>query len=162
MANYYSKKEKSIPKRKIDKVKNYLYNDYNVDIIETPELNSSYYYPKDNIIELNKSDTLEIKLYSLLHEAGHMILRKNKNCKFSFFYPTIKCNIEPEHYLGSKSGCVETLSEEINAWYVGYNLSKTLNIKISWNKYAKFMNNCIWQYIKGLYNYQKFEGTSND
>lgn len=152
----YNNEKIDYSKKDFQKLKKYLYENYKVNIVEIKNLNNDYYYPNDNLIELNKTSNNVSKLYSLLHEAGHLILRKNNKKKYFKFFENV-ANIYKDECLKFKSSCIELLNEEIIAWYIGYNLSKKLKLKVQWKNYAKCMNNCIWVYVKYLYRKQKFE-----
>lgn len=141
----------------LNKLKKYLNKYYNINVEEVRnQTEGDYFYPTHNLIELNANNSSTGKLCALLHEAGHVILRRNKkNNYFRFFANTVDlCN---EEFLKLKSGCVEILNEEVLAWYVGYNLAKKLRFDIKWSTYERCMNNSIWTYVKYLFKKQKFE-----
>ena len=74
------------------------------------------YWIDDKVITINDMKTQQHQLFVLLHEAGHVILRDNK--EFDDMFP------------GSKTSKVEILKEEVMAWEEARKLANTLQIPL--------------------------------
>lgn len=84
------------------------------------------------------------QLYSLLHECGHIIIRKRKNYKDKYkAYYTISEQDMPPNMQSS----VEEVEEEINAWREGENLCVKLSIDINTDEYYKYASRWVMSYI---------------
>lgn len=83
------------------------------------------------------------RLYSFLHECGHIIIADNKKY-FRKQYPIAAKNMRRNNSLLSN---IETIEEEIEAWKVGENLAKRLRIKFNKEKYKKYAARFIMTYV---------------
>ncbi len=112
----------------LDKVSDWLEINEDVAVEYSSEPGNFYYYDDGLISIYNRQATLS-KLYSLLHEAGHHIVRKNNS----------KWNISPDK---TKSFKVDVVREEVLAWETAASVARYLNIwsgidKEHWNKFLK-------------------------
>ena len=87
-----------------------------------------------------------IKLYSLLHEIGHLEIWKDD---YERKYPGLCKNERHKHF---QAACVE---EEIKAWDIGFDLACKLNIKIDMKKWNSHRYDCIFSYIKKSRSHRK-------
>lgn len=83
------------------------------------------------------------RLYSFLHECGHIIIADNKTY-FRKQYPIAAKNLRRNNSLLSN---IETIEEEIEAWKVGERLAKRLRIKFDREKYKKYAARFIMTYV---------------
>ena len=81
------------------------------------------------VIELNGSEDLIIKLFSLLHEVGHA-----KDYCNRFFAG-----------LESRAG-FESWEAERDAWDLGEQIAEELNIKVNKEEWDEYRNNCLQLY----------------
>ena len=81
------------------------------------------------VIELDGSEDLIIKLFSLLHEVGHA-----KDYSNRFFAG-----------LESRAG-QESYEAERDAWDLGEQIAEELNIKVSKEEWDEYRNNCLQLY----------------
>ena len=98
-------------------------------------------WPK--LIRIEANQPIEMKVYILLHELGHHILRKDWN-RFKEVLPVL-AKAEHVHFYHSDGkfkrrvdynvSCVE---EEFKAWDEGYKLGKRLDIRINDKKRNEF------------------------
>lgn len=106
-----------------------------------------------NIIKIEKTQPIELKVYLLLHELGHHILRKDWG-KFEEEFPII-AHAEHVHFYHKDMkykrrviynvSCVE---EEFRAWDEGYKLGKKLDIRINYIKWCEFKSKCLLEYMR--------------
>tara|TARA_B100000683_G_scaffold238639_1_gene244654 strand:+ start:261 stop:704 length:444 start_codon:yes stop_codon:yes gene_type:complete len=89
---------------------------------------------------------IEKKLYALLHECGHALIRENWS-KFSKQFPAhAECG-----YDGRKNRTdsyrVSLVEEEYEAWKRGKRLAKRLKIKFDEDRYEKHKVECLMSYM---------------
>lgn len=102
---------------------------------------------EDKIIYISTRTNYECRVYSLLHECGHLIEYNGGHSKYFKRYPTAKRIMSDARSQYSKEGIVETLEEEINAWRQGMKLYKRLGLNISDQKYNAYAAKYLLQYI---------------
>jgi len=88
-------------------------------------------------------------LYSLAHEAGHLLLYKNKKYGIEYRSVSYAENIDARHGK-SRMYRYKKLSEEINAWESGYKLLTKLGYKINYEDYSWYASRWVNTYIKYL------------
>ena len=98
-------------------------------------------------IMINSRQSLKNMVYSILHEAGHILIDINTESFLNraSIYPPI---IEDKRKTKSVKYRVSLISEELEAWRRGFLLSKRLGIKIDKEDYFDQMNKNVWTYIK--------------
>ena len=89
---------------------------------------------------------VEKKLYALLHECGHALIRENWS-KFSKEFPAhAECG-----YDGRKNRTdsyrISLVEEEYEAWKRGKRLAKRLGIKFDEERYEKHKVQCLMSYM---------------
>ena len=100
------------------------------------------------IIEICSRNGIENKLYALLHECGHALIRENWK-KFTQEYPAhADCGFDGRKSRSAKFK-ISTIEEEIEAWKRGKRLAKRLGIEINEERYdankAKYlMSYVLW------------------
>ena len=85
-------------------------------VVDYDPMGMDEYWIDDKVITINDMKTQQHQLFVLLHEAGHVILRDNK--EFDDMFP------------GSKTSKVEILKEEVMAWEEARKLANTLQIPL--------------------------------
>ena len=98
-------------------------------------------------ITINKNQTSKNKLYSLLHEAGHLMISNNIN-SFLNFVPLYPNHLYDGRTMRSRKYKVSVLCEEIEAWKKGMRIAKRLNIELDKDDYLDYMSKNVWTYIK--------------
>jgi hypothetical protein len=106
-----------------------------------------------NNIKIENSQPIELKVYLLLHELGHHILRKDWGT-FEEEFPII-AQAEQLHFYNNdikykrrviyNVSCVE---EEFRAWEEGYKLGKELDIRINYIKWCEFKSKYLLGYMR--------------
>lgn len=104
-------------------------------------------------IALKKSMDLEKKVYTLLHELAHHEIRSDWK-QYKQLYPaTVKAE---KHYRKSKitkykrrvAYMAEALREECQAWDMGTELARSLDIDLDIKNYRKYSDKAIASYIR--------------
>ena len=99
-----------------------------------------------NIIEIYSLNGVESRLFALLHECGHALIRKNWT-KFKTEFPA-HAEHDGDGRKETKSLKISTLEEEFEAWKRGWKLSKRLNLRLDKDSYEKHKNKYVMTYIK--------------
>jgi hypothetical protein len=102
----------------------------------------------DYCVHINSSKGAESRLYTLLHEAGHVMVRDDW-ASFSQFYPNY---LKSQWGLDgrttkSKSHRVAAIAEEYEAWRRGLVLAWQLGIPVNSNKYDRESSDAMLTYI---------------
>lgn len=124
---------------------------YNV-IIEKNLINEVSFDNKT--INLNSNQTDEFKVYTLLHEIGHIILTNRPSYSKKYNMKLIRELSEKQstqlHKKSSKklSYRVSVLHEELDAWYEGLNFCKKIKMTINEKKFRDLMSLCIRGYAR--------------
>lgn len=110
------------------------------------------YFFDDDLITIARKQSYKSRLYTLLHEAGHVRLRRRDPERFS------------EH---GNAGArrrrqrIEILHEEFLAWDEGYVLSEELNLNIEHEDWVKFSQKNLYDYITWAYSPKLFREQKN-
>ena len=102
--------------------------------------------PSENTIYINSRNHPETKYYTLLHEAGHLLIDKNWQA-FDRDNPMYSVSTDSR---GSKSKAyrVSLVAEEIEAWKRGRRLAKRMGHQIDEKKYDKHTADNVMTYIE--------------
>lgn len=85
------------------------------------------------------------QLYSLLHECGHVVIRKKKDYKTRYKESIAyqEGTLEKE----TNRSSVEQIEEEILAWREGFALASKLDIEIDSDVYYKYSSRWVMSYV---------------
>jgi len=119
----------------IDKYDTFISFDYN-------EINS--FDHENNVITVNTRQSKEKQLYSLLHEAGHLLLSEREDYD-SNFSDIIQ---QPFKKKFSRANAVSVVRNEVLAWEKGYELAMEMGIEIDKDKWNKLRDTCLFNYLK--------------
>lgn len=124
------------------------------------ELNLSYsgistiYWHKFSInkprrIFIEGKYTNEYKVYLMLHELGHHLLRRDWDV-FGHLLPVTHHaeSSSDSKYRRRQTYIVASLEEEFKAWDAGLRLAGDMNICVDIQKWHKFRAKCLMSYIK--------------
>lgn len=103
-------------------------------------------YPHVKLIYISTGQTWQNRLYTLLHEIGHMKIYKKRK-EWLDYFSCYACDETDGRKMRSISYQVSLVAEEIEAWKIGMKLGKKLGVHIDKNKYNAIMNKCIMSYI---------------
>ena len=121
----------------IEKIEEYLEEKKNVVVVFDRKVGNFYC---GNVITVNSCQNLTYQLHTLLHEAGHVLVRRDKT--FDQKYPGL------QKRKNSKSFKLDTLKEEFEAWERGHKLAKRLQIGLDETKWKKHSEQCLYDYVK--------------
>lgn len=98
---------------------------------------------------INSSLTKESQLYTLLHEAGHLIIseRKNYTRRFSHGYPAL-AQQKHRHRNYTKLHWIHIVHEEVEAWEEGKKLAQLRGIPIRNKKWEKYRADALMSYMQ--------------
>tara|TARA_R110002074_G_scaffold21627_5_gene67028 strand:+ start:345 stop:761 length:417 start_codon:yes stop_codon:yes gene_type:complete len=99
---------------------------------------------EDKIITINSQQSLETRLYTLLHEAGHVVLYEEYDHRGLF--PSII--YQPFKKRFSQASAVDVVRNEVLAWEVAYELAGTLGIEVDNKKWNNLRKKCLYEYCK--------------
>jgi hypothetical protein len=101
----------------------------------------------DKKINITTRTTYENRVYSLLHECGHLIEYANGGLKYHRKYPLAWRSNLDGRVTNSIQGRIELIEEEINAWRQGEKLAKRLGLYINKSRYNKYASYNLIRYI---------------
>ena len=104
----------------------------------------------NNTVNIRSQPSIETRFYILLHECGHILIKRNWN-KFAQDNPTSSkawTHINDLRVICSKVNRVSTIIEEIDAWRKGRNVAKRMKLYVNDAKFHKLMTDCILSYIE--------------
>ena len=104
----------------------------------------------DDFIIIDNSKRKEWQLYALLHEAGHVILRKNKEAHQKAFPMS-------EHKRDTIGKRIDILREEVMAWERASRLSKELQIQVHTEKWNKQRTSSLMEYVRWAYDPKEYK-----
>jgi len=122
----------------IEKIESYLLQEYDVEVDYDQE-NDNAYYEDLQRIEINTRQNFKCRLHTLLHEAGHVVLRNGPDpTEFKNKFPFMRKRGYTVR--GSKDHRIDVMREEVLAWEQGRHLAECLNIPLDvprWNKHRQ-------------------------
>jgi len=127
-------------------LESYLLTEYDVDVVWGRDEVDAYYYDADSI-GINTSRDKELQLFCLLHEAGHVILRKQGQFDKEFPFSLQEGRTQLSR--------VDTVREEIRAWEEGKNLACKLGIHLNEQRWERYWRHQVYKYIKWAANKKK-------
>ena len=137
-------KNKKKLREQIERLELYLIDKKNTDVVFGQDEDNAY-YDEQRYITINTRQNLRSQLHTLVHEAGHVLIRCNKKSfkkKYSGF----------SKRKNSKSFKLSVLKEEIMAWERGHKLASRLGIDLDEGWWKKHSEECIYSYAKWVVN----------
>jgi Zn-dependent peptidase ImmA (M78 family) len=118
------------------------------DIVVSYEVDAeNLYCQKEGCIEINSRQDYESRLYTLLHESGHVSLRKS-NFKQKFPFMKKRLHGKDGERLSTYLHRADVLREEVLAWDVAEDLAATLSIELNHSRWANQRSKCLISYMK--------------
>ena len=124
----------------------YLITEYDTTIIFGKDEKDAFYYDV-NCIGIRSTRRKEIQLFCLLHEAGHLILRRRKDFKHD--YPDVGKEGK------TQTSRVDIIKEEIDAWSEGWKMAKYLGIEIDEHRWRRYWKHQVYKYIRWAVNQER-------
>lgn len=100
---------------------------------------------EEKTIHINSRQHAENRFYTLLHEAGHLLISQTAN-QFQKDHPMYAMSCDFRRYR-SKAYQVSLVAEEIEAWKRGRRLAQRLGLEVNDYKLDKIMTDCVMSYI---------------
>jgi len=132
--------------KELEYLENYLITEYEIDILFGREEIDAFYYD-DDFISINTNHDKEIQLFCLLHEAGHLILRRRVD--FSVDYPHVAKEGK------TQVSRIDIIREEIDAWSEGKQLAGFLGFSLDEKRWDRYWKRQVYKYVKWSVNKEK-------
>ena len=123
----------------LENLESYLISEYDTNVVFGKDERDAFYYDV-NCIGISTNHTKEIQLFCLLHEAGHLILRRRED--FQESYPHVAKEGK------TQLSRIDTIKEEMDAWREGRNLATILGIEINDKKWNKYWKHQVYRYVR--------------
>ncbi len=120
----------------------YLQNFMSIEVIQKPGVEDAW-YPFLNKIFINKNLKYRERFFSLMHEAGHVMIDKNIRQTDEVCF-----NKNRPSRIKSKRDFVHVMNEEILAWNYGKSLVKSLNMSFEESVLERYMADAIMSYTR--------------
>ena len=124
-------------KAQLKKIESFLFQEYSVEVRYGHDLDNAY-YESSNLIEINNRQDLRSRVNTLLHEAGHVVLREgDKGMPFSKRFPFLNRSCGTTRRL-NKNHRIDVFREEVLAWEKGHSIAGYLCLEIDdavWNRH---------------------------
>ena len=98
-------------------------------------------------ITINASQGPENRLFSLLHECGHILLCADET-RYKEAFPGVWNGVQDKRSSRSRFFRVSLVEEEMAAWNEGLKLAKRLGIKINRKNWDKHKTDCLYTYLR--------------
>ena len=139
---YSSDSERDEVKSNISKIVVWLEEKYGIGVIFDSAGDNCFYYDDfnkdDNFIEINTRQSFCYQLFTLLHEAAHVLIRKNMK--------DYRKRFSQDYNKRDKFFKVDVLREEVLAWEKAMQIAKQKDIQLNEEKFYKFMRNRLHGY----------------
>lgn len=142
MGLYKSAAVKEQLKRDIDKVAIWLHDKYGVDVYIDSDGENDYDH-ETKLVTISSRTNLYVRLHTLLHEAGHVVLRSDPwtyRCWYS------KSGMSSRSW--SLHHRVDVVREEVAAWDIGSEIAEDLGIRLEIERYLEHSRKALLTYIK--------------
>jgi hypothetical protein len=123
-------------------LKNLLKKEHNIKVQMFAGTEDAW-YPKLNLIRINKNLKWRERFFVLLHESGHALIDTDQKVKKRTCFNKNR----PEN-VRSKKHYVHILNDEILAWNKGKELASKLCFELDSFRYENYMTDCIMSYVK--------------
>ena len=133
----------------LDTVEGYLVDELDAVVIFAGDELNAYWRNGHPTISICTSQPKRLQLYSLLHEAGHAIIRSKEDYEVRFPYGQ-------KHKNKSISRRVDVLREEVMAWDQGEELAADLGIAIDQKLWHNFIKKNLFDYVRWAYDPETF------
>ena len=126
----------------IDAVEIFLVEELDVNVILSDDEPNAFWQPNGHAcVSVNTNQRKRLQLYSILHEAGHAIIRARE--RYSTLYPYGR-----KEKSKTISRRVDVVREEVVAWDEGEKLAMKLGIKLDHHLWHNFYKKHLFEYIK--------------
>lgn len=133
----------------IDTVLFFLVEDLDVTVIFDNNEPNAYWFDDSGAVSVSTRQSKRLQLYTILHEAGHAILRSDENYEDRFPYGK-----KPDNK--SIARRIDVLREEVMAWEEGGKLAYSLGIKLDLRLWHNFIKKNLFDYVRWAYDPKAF------
>ncbi len=133
----------------IDTVLFFLVEDLDVTVIFDNNEPNAYWVDDSGAVSVSTRQSKRLQLYTILHEAGHAILRSDENYEDRFPYGK-----KPDNK--SIARRIDVLREEVMAWEEGGKLAYSLGIKLDLRLWHNFIKKNLFDYVRWAYDPKAF------
>ena len=126
----------------IDAVEAYLVEEHEINVIFGDDEHNAYWKPNGHAcVSINTNQRKRLQLYTILHEAGHVIVRAKE--RYDKLYP-----YGQREKSKTISRRIDVLREEVAAWDEGVTLAIRLGIKLDHRLWHNFHKKHLFEYVK--------------
>ena len=136
----------------MDTVLYFLQEELDIDVIFADDEPNAYWRNGSTSISISTRQSKRLQLYSMLHEAGHAILRSNK--LYEEIYP-----YGYKYKNKSIARRVDVLREEVMAWEEGRELAQALKIELDPGLWHNFVKKNLFDYVRWAYDPEAFNAS---
>tara|TARA_R110000823_G_scaffold272707_1_gene391941 strand:+ start:735 stop:1172 length:438 start_codon:yes stop_codon:yes gene_type:complete len=133
----------------IDAVLYFLTEELNVDVVFDNDEPNAYWNSDRGIVSISTKQSKRLQLYTVLHEAGHAILRAGEFYDVRFPYGD-------KHQNKSIARRVDVIREEVMAWDEGEKLAFSLGITLDLKLWHNFVKKNLFDYVRWAYDPEAF------
>ena len=133
----------------IDTVTYFLQEEMDIDVIFGCDETNAFWKGETSGISISTKQSKRLQLFSILHEAGHAIIRSN--AKYQEFFP-----FGENRKSKSISRRVDVMREEVMAWEEGRELAFALGIELDLKLWHNFVKKNLFDYVKWAYDPEEF------
>jgi hypothetical protein len=133
----------------INVVLHFLVEELGVDVIFDSDEANAYWTSDNATISISTNQSKRLQLYTILHEAGHAIIRASENYDERFPYGDKFEN-------KSIARRVDVVREEVMAWDEGEKLAFMLGIKLDPKLWHNFLKKNLFDYVRWAYDPKAF------
>ena len=129
----------------IDAVEIFLVEELDINVILGDDEPNAYWKPNGHAcVSVSTNQRKRLQLYSILHEAGHAIIRAKE--RYNTLYPYGR-----KEKSKTISRRVDVLREEVAAWDEGEKLAMKLGVKLDHRLWHNFYKKHLFEYVKWAY-----------
>ena len=128
----------------------YLEEDMDVPVVFDRDEPNAYWHNGHGTVSVSTKQTKRLQLYSLLHEAGHAIIREKEDYDVRLPYGKL-------HKNKSISRRIDVLREEVLAWECGRELAYDLGINLDNRLWHNFVKKNLFDYVRWVNDPSIFE-----
>ncbi len=128
-------------------IESFLYQEHSVEVDYSPDYRDVYYEDIARV-EINSRQNYNSRLNSLLHEAGHVIIRSESGWKEQKRFPFMKD--KGAFVRGNINHRTDVLREEVLAWEEARSLADYLSIEIDEELFARHRTAALKTYVEWI------------
>jgi len=133
----------------IDVLLYFLQEELDIDVIFADDEPNAYWRNGSTSISISTKQSKRLQLYSMLHEAGHAVIRSNQ--RYEEVYPYGHKNKNK-----SIARRIDVLREEVVAWEEGRELAHALKIQLDPKLWHNFVKKNLFDYVRWAYDPEAF------